>query len=112
MVSSLGDACACGQAYVCPSRLVACCTCWDRIEGVERRLTELGIIVEVREVVGGSASLAFALSRNDDKPARQARGRLIRAVWDRLRPRGFARAEVCFMLGQSVDTFTRALREA
>ena len=114
MTSKRDETCACGRGPVSPDELIACFACWERIGGTLLRLQELGILADVRRAVGGELTLAFALARlrNEDKPATLARGRLVRAVWDRVRERRFSRAQVCVLLGVTVERFEAALREA
>jgi hypothetical protein len=111
-MSVAGDPCACRMGSVCPARLVCCPGCWERILAVEARLEELGVLRAVRDAAGGPLSFAFALSRSRGTDPRLARGRLIRAAWDRLRPLGWSRAQLVALLGVDLLTFERALRES
>lgn len=91
---------------------MCCRRCWERVLRTEKELDELGVLVEVRNAAGGPLAFVFALTRVRGKSAMLARGRLIRAAWDRLRPLGRSRREVVKLLGVDDVTFQRALREA
>jgi hypothetical protein len=105
--------CACGSGQVVSESSAVCCDrCWERIGVTLLRLEELDILDEVQTIAGGALSLHVSLSRERYRAASMVRYRVIRAVWDRLRPLRYSRAAVCDLLGVDVVTFQRALKQA
>jgi len=89
-----------------------CWRCWERVGIARVMLNDHDILAPAVAAAGGDEAFARALSRKRDKASVLARGRVARAVWDRLSPLGYSKAEAAYLLGCEPLVIDRALAEA